>query len=78
MQAEEQGASGMAEGAEGHGIPAEPGSHEGHGRGDRGAEGGGAPAMRAINYPEPGRNALPWPSPHAGPTARRPGRLVLK
>nr|KAF6359621.1 cancer/testis antigen 1A [Myotis myotis] len=78
MQAEDQGAGGMAEDAESQSIAAGPGSHEGHGGGGRGAEGGGAPVVRALNAPGPGRNALPGPSLHAGPPAGRPGRLVLK
>lgn len=78
MQAEAQGAGGMAEDVQGQGIAAEPGIHEDHGGGGRGAEGGGAPIVRALNPPGLGRNALPWPSPHAEPTARRPGRIVLK
>lgn len=86
MQAEDQGASGVAEDAEGQGNPGHPNSsdgprdQEGPGTGSMGeasAEGGGAPVMRALDPPRLGGDALPGPSPHAGPTARRPGRQPL-
>nr|KAF6283392.1 hypothetical protein mPipKuh1_010177 [Pipistrellus kuhlii] len=86
MQAEDQGASGVAEDAEGQGNPGDrnssdgPRDQEGPGAGsmgEAGAEGGRAPVMRALDPPRPGRDALPGPSPHAGLMAGRPGRQQL-
>lgn len=86
MQAGDQGAGDVVEDAEGQGNPGDPGSSDGPGAqegpgigsmGEAGAEGGGAPVMRALDPPGLCGDAFPGPSPHAGSTASRPGRQQL-